>query len=252
MSFIEKGIHMSETDALAGQRVVVIGGSSGIGLETARAAGAAGAAVVITGRNAERLDAAANELGATRRVLDLADTAAVDGFFAELPAPVDHILVGGGGPFYAPIPELDLDALRRNLDEHLVGSLRIARDCIGRVRAGGSLTFISGTGARRPAKGIVVAAIGTAAMSAIVANIALELAPLRANAIAAGFVDTPLSARLLGDDIEHRREQLRATLPIGRVVGPEDVAALAIQLMTNTAITGATFDIDGGQQLLRE
>jgi NAD(P)-dependent dehydrogenase (short-subunit alcohol dehydrogenase family) len=80
--------------------------------------------------------------------------------------------------------------------------------------------------------------------------LALEIAPVRVNLIAAGFVDTPLSARLLGDQIEARREDLRNTLPIRRVVGPEDVAALALHLMTNTALTGATYDIDGGQQLL--
>jgi NAD(P)-dependent dehydrogenase (short-subunit alcohol dehydrogenase family) len=89
------------------------------------------------------------------------------------------------------------------------------------------------------------------AVPAIAANAALELAPVRVNAIAAGFVDTPLSARVLGDELEHRREQLRATLPIRRVVGPADVAALVLHLMTNTALTGATYDVDGGQQLLR-
>ena len=87
-------------------------------------------------------------------------------------------------------------------------------------------------------------------MPALVRNLALELAPIRVNLIAAGFVDTPLSATLLGDQLDARREQLRATLPIRRVVGPADVAALAIHLMTNTALTGATFDIDGGQQLV--
>ncbi|WP_262060209.1 SDR family oxidoreductase [Streptomyces sp. STR69] len=91
---------------------------------------------------------------------------------------------------------------------------------------------------------------GAAALPAITANAALELAPVRVNAIAAGFVDTPLSARLLGDELEHRRAELRATLPIRRVVGPSDVAALARHLMTNTALTGATYDIDGGQQLI--
>ena len=75
------------------------------------------------------------------------------------------------------------------------------------------------------------------------------MAPIRVNLIAAGFVDTPLSATLLGDDLDVRREQLRATLPIGRVVGPEDVAKLAVHLMINTAVTGATYDIDGGEQL---
>ena len=83
-----------------------------------------------------------------------------------------------------------------------------------------------------------------------VATLALELAPVRVNLIAAGFVDTPLSASLLGDDLDQRREQLRSTLPIGRVVGPADVAALAVHLMTNTAVTGATFDIDGGEQFV--
>jgi NAD(P)-dependent dehydrogenase (short-subunit alcohol dehydrogenase family) len=73
---------------------------------------------------------------------------------------------------------------------------------------------------------------------------------MRVNAIAAGFVDTPLSARILGDQLEHRRAELRATLPIRRVVGAADVAAVAIHLMTNTAVTGATYDVDGGQQLI--
>jgi NAD(P)-dependent dehydrogenase (short-subunit alcohol dehydrogenase family) len=87
-------------------------------------------------------------------------------------------------------------------------------------------------------------------MPALARTLALELAPIRINVIAPGFVDTPLSAEILGDDLDARREQLRATLPIRRVVGPKDVAALAVDLMTNTAVTGATFDIDGGQQLV--
>jgi NAD(P)-dependent dehydrogenase (short-subunit alcohol dehydrogenase family) len=87
-------------------------------------------------------------------------------------------------------------------------------------------------------------------LPAMAKNLALEVAPVRVNVIAAGFVDTPLSGRVLGEKIEDRRNQLRATLPIRRVVGPADVAALAIHIMTNTALTGATYDIDGGQQLV--
>ena len=90
----------------------------------------------------------------------------------------------------------------------------------------------------------------TAALPALTANLAIELAPVRVNLIAPGFVDTPVSARLLGDTLDQRREELRSTLPIGRVVGPGDVAALAVHIMTNTALTGATYDVDGGQQLL--
>jgi NAD(P)-dependent dehydrogenase (short-subunit alcohol dehydrogenase family) len=239
------------TGVLAGQTVVVIGGSAGIGLETARLARTEGAQVVITGRDPDRLAAAAADVSAARTAtLDLADPAAQSAFFASLPGPLDHVLVTGGGPTYATIAELDLQDARRVLDEHLLGALRVARDCIGRVRPGGSIVFITGTGARRPGIGTTIAAIAAAAVPAITANVALELAPIRANAIAAGFVDTPLSARILGAGLEQRREELRATLPIRRVVGPADVAALAVQLMVNTALTGATYDVDGGQQLL--
>ena len=95
------------------------------------------------------------------------------------------------------------------------------------------------------------AGIGTtAALPPFTATLALEPAPLRVNLIAAGFVDTPLSASLLGDQLEQRRSTLRATLPISRVVGPADVAALAVHIMINTALTGATYDIDGGQQFV--
>ena len=109
---------------------------------------------------------------------------------------------------------------------------------------------MDGVGGRRAAAGFSLVAALTAALPAMTKTLALEVAPVRVNLIAAGFVDTPLSASLLGDEIDERREQLCATLPIGRVVGPADIAALAVHLMMNTAITGATFDIDGGQQLV--
>ena len=109
---------------------------------------------------------------------------------------------------------------------------------------------MGGTGGRRTATGATLISALTAAMPAMVRNLALELAPVRVNLIAAGFVDTPLSASLLGNQLDARREQLRTTLPIRRVVSPADVAALAVHIMTNTALTGGTYDIDGGQQLI--
>jgi NAD(P)-dependent dehydrogenase (short-subunit alcohol dehydrogenase family) len=109
---------------------------------------------------------------------------------------------------------------------------------------------MGGTSGRRTAVGGAFISALTAAGPAITKNLALEIAPIRVNLIAAGFVDTPLSATLLGDQLDARREQLRTTLPIRRVVGPADIAALAVHLMTNSAVTGATFDIDGGQQLV--
>jgi NAD(P)-dependent dehydrogenase (short-subunit alcohol dehydrogenase family) len=128
--------------------------------------------------------------------------------------------------------------------------VEVARNAVNRVRPGGTLLFMGGTGGRRTAPGLAFIGALTAASPAMTRVLALELAPVRVNLIAAGFVDTPLSAAILGDQLDARREQLRATLPIRRVVGPADIAALAVHLMTNTAITGATFDIDGGQQLV--
>jgi NAD(P)-dependent dehydrogenase (short-subunit alcohol dehydrogenase family) len=236
---------------LLGQTVVVIGGSAGIGLETARRARAAGADVILTARNPERLEQAARELGArSHAAFDAADPDRLAQFFQELPTPIDHVMVTAGRPYYAALADLDFTQAHRELDEHFWLALHLAREAPAKVRPGGTLLFMSGTAARRPAPGLTVPVALTAALPALVANLALEIAPVRVNLIAAGFVDTPLSAALLGDQLDARRNELRATLPIGRVVGPGDVAALAVHLMTNTAVTGATYDVDGGQQLV--
>lgn len=234
---------------LAGQTVVVIGGSAGIGLETARLARAEGADVILAARNPDRLAKAAAELGAqSTATFDADDSSALEAFFADLEGPLDHVMATAGGPYYAPLAEMDFDRARRGLAEHPMLMLGVARYAAPKIRPGGTLLFMGGTGGRRPSAGSIITA-GTAALPALTASLALEIAPVRVNLIAAGFVDTPLSASLLGDQLEERREQLRATLPIARVVGPEDVAALAVHLMANTALTGATYDIDGGQQL---
>jgi NAD(P)-dependent dehydrogenase (short-subunit alcohol dehydrogenase family) len=142
------------------------------------------------------------------------------------------------------------DEARRQLSDHQLLATQVARYAKDKMRPGGTLVFMGGTGGRRPRVGIGLVSAATVAMPTLIANLALELAPIRVNLIAAGFVDTPLSASILGSDLDKRRDQLRSTLLIGRVVGPEDVAALAVHVMCNTALTGATFDIDGGQQLV--
>jgi NAD(P)-dependent dehydrogenase (short-subunit alcohol dehydrogenase family) len=235
---------------LRGQTVVVLGGSAGMGLETARRARAEGAEVILAARNPERLERAAAEVGAaSAAAFDVGDIDRLAQFLDGLATPLDHILLTGGGPYYAPLAEMDFAQARRSVDDHLWLPMQIARLAIGRVRPGGTLVFIGGTGGRRASTGGLVSAM-TALGPALIAGLAVEIAPIRVNLIAAGFVDTPLSASLLGDDLEARRQELRETLPIGRVVGPADVAALAVHVMANTALTGATFDIDGGQQLV--
>jgi NAD(P)-dependent dehydrogenase (short-subunit alcohol dehydrogenase family) len=236
---------------LLGQTVVVIGGSSGIGLETARAARAEGAEVIITGRDPERLEHAAREVGAlSTAAFDATDPGELARFFDGLPGPIDHLMLSGRGPYYAPLAETDFAEVRKDIDQHLLLPVQIAIHALGKVRPGGSLVFIGGTGGRRRGVGLALIGAMTAALPALVENLAVELAPIRVNLVAPGFVDTPLSASLLGDQLDKRREELRSMLPIGRVVGPADVAALAVHLMTNTAVTGATYDVDGGQQLV--
>jgi len=235
---------------LNGQTVVVLGGSSGIGLATARAARAEGADVVLVGRNAERLKRAASEVGAvSSAAFDATDLDRVGQFFADLPEPVDHVLVTAGGPYYAPLAEFDFDGARRSMEEHMFLPIRLAQLAPDKVRPSGSLILLGGTGGRSARVGGFATA-ATGALPGLAAGLAVEIAPVRVNLIAAGFVDTGLSASLLGDQLEARRDELRATLPIGRVVVPEDVAALAVHLMANTAVTGATYDIDGGQQFV--
>jgi NAD(P)-dependent dehydrogenase (short-subunit alcohol dehydrogenase family) len=230
---------------LLGQTVVVIGGSAGIGLETARRARAEGAQVILAARHA------ASEVDAqSTAAFDATDPAALKRFFEDLPDPIDHVMVTGPGPSYVPLLEMDADQVREALGNHVVLGLEVARNAAGKMRPGGTLVFMGGTGGRRISRELGLVSAATAALPPFAAALALVLAPVRVNLIAAGFVDTPLSASLLGDDLDKRREELRGTLPIGRVVGPADVAALAVHLMINTAVTGATYDIDGGQQFV--
>jgi NAD(P)-dependent dehydrogenase (short-subunit alcohol dehydrogenase family) len=254
-SFTEAG-HMSSAAGdprLLGQTVVVIGGSAGIGFETARLARSEGADVVLTGRDPQRLERAARELSARSSVaFDADDAADVERFFDELPAPFDHVLVAAyTRRSYGPMLELPSEEVGQGVGRRVTQVLEIARHAAPKMRPGGTLLFTGGS--ERPFSreyGITAAAFSV--LPPFAAALALELAPVRVNLIQAAFVDTALAAGYFADDaaVEARREELRATLPIRRVVGPADIAALAVHLMTNTAITGATYDIDGGQRLI--
>ena len=251
MSTATSGTPVRREPELLGQTVVVIGGSAGIGLETARRARAEGAEVILTGRNPERLARAAREVGAmSTAAFDATETDRLERFFDDLPQPIDHLMVSGGGPYYAPLAEMDFAEVRADVGRHLLLPLRVGRLSIGMVRPGGSLLFIGGTGGRRRGVGLTLIGALTAATPALVENLAVELAPIRVNLVAPGFVDTAFVG------VAARRQPRRAPrgaarhASIGRVVGPEDVATLAVHLMSNTALTGGTYDIDGGQKLV--
>ncbi len=178
---------------LLGQTVVVIGGSGGIGLETARRARAEGANLILTGRNPERLQQAARELDArSTAAFDATDRARLGGFFRDLPTRVDHVMVTAGQPHYGRLLDLDFEEARRGLDEHILLVLQVARDAASHMRPGGTLLFMGGTGGRHPAVGTGIASTVTAALPALTANLALELAPVRVNLIAPGFGGRPV------------------------------------------------------------
>jgi NAD(P)-dependent dehydrogenase (short-subunit alcohol dehydrogenase family) len=241
---------MGRDPQLAGQTLLVIGGSSGIGLETARRAHAEGAAVIVTGRDPQRVQRAGLEIEGSIAAFDATDFHRLARFFDELRTPIDHVLVTGPGPHDVPLAAFDVDEARRELEAHLLLPLQVAREAANKIRSRGTLLFTGCTDSRHAIAGFALISAITAALSAMAKSLASQLAPIRVNVIAAGFVDTPGSAATLGDQLCSRREQLETTLPIRRVVGPADIAALAVHLMTNTAITGGTFEIDGGQQLV--
>jgi NAD(P)-dependent dehydrogenase (short-subunit alcohol dehydrogenase family) len=235
---------------LAGQTLLVIGGSSGIGLETARRAHHEGGKVIITAREPERVQRAGLEIEGSIAAFDATDFGRLNRFFGELLTPIDHVLVSGPGSADVALADLDVDAARRDLEAHLLLPLQVAREAARTVRPGGTVLFIGCTDGRRATAGPAFISAITAALSVLTKRLASELAPIRVNVIAAGFVDTPGSEVRLGDRLTARRDQLGAMLPIRRVVGPTDIAALAVHLMTNTAVTGATFEVDGGQQVV--
>src|SRR5580698_8955142 len=164
---------------LAGQTVVVIGGSAGIGLETARQALAEGATLILAARNPEPLEHASRELGAqSTAAFDATNFDQLKKFFDGLPTPIDHVLVTGPGPYYSPLAELDIEKARRDVDAHLFLPMQVARFAAKKVRPGGTLLFMGGTGGRRPSAGALIAAL-TAAMPALTKALALEVAPVR-------------------------------------------------------------------------
>jgi NAD(P)-dependent dehydrogenase (short-subunit alcohol dehydrogenase family) len=228
---------------LTGQTVVVIGGSAGIGLETARRARAEGAEVILTARNPDRLERAAAELGALNSAaFDATNPAALDRFFGDLPEAIAHVMVKGGGPYYARLADLDRERAHCDFDDHRgwpLPSHSTPSGACGPAVHGRHRRTRTGTGPIAHCGGHLRAARPDCEPGG--RSGADQGLPhrrrLRRHAV--------IGVALLGDQLDARREQLRTTLPIGRVVGPADIAALAVHLMTNTAITGATYDIDG-------
>jgi NAD(P)-dependent dehydrogenase (short-subunit alcohol dehydrogenase family) len=253
MTTATTNVSVAREPLLLGQTVVVIGGSAGIGLETGRLARSERGEVVLTGRNPERLEQAARELSArSSAAFDADDAAGVKRFFDELPAPIDHVLIAAyTRRSYGPMLESTPEEVGQGIGRRVTQVVEIARNAAPKMRPGGTL-LLTGGSVRKFSRESGITPAAFAVLPPFTAALALELAPVRVNLIQAAYVDTALAASYFADEaaLEARREELRATSPIGRVVIPTDVAALAVHLMTNTAVTGATYDIDGGQRLI--
>jgi NAD(P)-dependent dehydrogenase (short-subunit alcohol dehydrogenase family) len=244
---------MTSKAGLKDQHVVIIGGSSGIGLATARAALDAGARVTIAARDEDRLKAAAAELGGDTGIapVDVTKEGEISETFTSL-GPVDHVLLSAGAPMFGAFDKLNIEQVRRYWDTHLGSLLTVARHGTAKISTGGSVVFITSTQNRRAATpGAIPAAVVGHSVEVLTAHLALELGPqgVRVNAVACGFVETPLTTRALGDRLTARIADLTRLLPIGRLVRPDEVAALVVHLFENGAITGAITAIDGGQSL---
>jgi NAD(P)-dependent dehydrogenase (short-subunit alcohol dehydrogenase family) len=226
---------------LRGSQVVVVGGSSGMGFATAQAALAHDAKVTIVGRSLEKLQRAAKDLGDVRAVVaDVTSESNVQRLFDEFPS-VDHVFVSAGQFAGGGVMDTELETLRLDVEQRLWGLIYVVRSAVPKMAAG-SITCLSGLLSSRPAADAVVTSAMHAAVEALAKGLALELAPLRVNAVAPGLVDTPA----WGESRDQVAEWASGKLPVGRIGRPEDVAQTVMMLMTNDFITGEVVHVDGG------
>jgi NAD(P)-dependent dehydrogenase (short-subunit alcohol dehydrogenase family) len=228
---------------LAGKKVVVVGGSSGIGFSTAELAKSEGADVVIASRNADRLKAAAAKLGATAIATDVTSDDSVTQLFRQCGL-VDHVVVTAAQLKTGPFKTVSMDDVRATMEGKFWGAWRVAR--AAEIRPGGSLTLVSGFLSIRPRPAAAIVGAANGALESLARSLALELAPVRVNCVSPGIIDTPIRAAM---PEAARREMLAkaaAALPVGRVGVGEDIARQILTFMTVGFASGSIVYLDGG------
>lgn len=241
--------------SLMGSKIVVVGGSSGIGLGAAAAALGKGAKLVIVGRSPKKLEAAAEMLDAPGRVETMVGDMTREDEIARLFDQVGHfdhlVSTAGAPPPGDPIARTDIDVVRRFVDNKLLGAVLLVKHAVRSLRKGGSITLTSGINKDRPPVpgGAVVSAIA-GSFDYLARALSLELAPCRVNVISPGWVDTPMFDELVGDAKHGYFENMAARLPSGKIAAPADIAPAYLYVMESDFTTGETIHIDGGQRLI--
>lgn len=240
------------TTSLRGKHVLVTGGSSGIGLAVARTDLAEGAHVTIASRSADKLGRAVADLGGDveARELDVTNEAAVVRLLAAVGS-VHHLVTAASAAVLAPALEMPMAAFRELVDSKLYGQFHVARHAAPHIAPGGSITFFSGTVTQKPIPGGTANAAVGAAAAAMARMLALELAPIRVNAVVPGVIDTPSWDSLVGEKAKPAMlSQIASSLPVRRVGTPDDVAQAVLFLMQCGFADGATVVVDGGHRLV--
>ena len=234
---------MATGTSLAGQRVAVVGGSSGIGLAVAQGAAADGAEVFVCSRDPSRAGSAID--GATAAAVDVTDDASVAGFFDRLGS-LDHLVCTAASGFPAGLFRASPEDVRGLMECKFWGQYRCARAAAPILPEGGSITFTSGIRSRRPARGTEAFTAVNMAVEGMARALALELAPVRVNAVAPGTVETPVFDFMPADVREKRLQAAAGQTTVGRVGQTPEIADVFLLCMTNAFLSGAVIDADGG------
>lgn len=241
-----------ERESLRGQRVVVVGGTSGMGLGAARAAARAGAKVLVAGRRpVEARHMGEIEKGRiTHAVVDVADEASVRALFEGV-GKLDHLVVTAAPSAGAALfLEQDRASAHAFMEGKFFGSWSCARHAAPGMRPGGSITFLTGCASIRPRRGLTMVTAAFAALEALSQALALELGPLRVNTLRPGLVDSDMWSFLDAAARERLRERVRSTFPARRIGAIEDVGHAAVFLMVNPYVTGTVLEVSGGEPLV--